>query len=144
MENNFNSNTYITIIKIIAILYVSILFGFFGITLSYYTDKYILNNIFPYNDSDSDFYLVFQISLIVGILGILSYLGRNLIQMIPFPLEGLHGFEYLRVKEVANGTILAIFIFGFSLVLYNKANQLKKKVSSINVSQENMPYFIIQ
>jgi hypothetical protein len=138
----FNSNTYITIIKIIAILYVAILFGIFGLGLIYCTDNYVLRYIFPYNDSDSVPFLALQISLIVGILGSLSYLGRNIVQLIPFPLNGWHGFEYMRVKEVANGTILAIFIFGFSLVLYNKAYQLKQRIANVNKTNSSLPYFV--
>ena len=122
----FISNYEITIIKIISIMYVSILFGFCGIFITQNADKYILNKIFPRDKEHNVSELVFQISIIVGILATLSYIGINLIRMIPFPLDGLSGFDYS--KEISNGTILTIFIFTYSAILAHKTAALKIKL----------------
>ena len=51
--------------------------------------------------------------------------------MIPFPLEGVHNFEYMRVKEVASGALLDIVLFGFSDTIVTKYKQIKYKLSII-------------
>jgi hypothetical protein len=109
-------------------MYIAILYGFFGIIIVQTTDKYILNPIFPKSDDINQYQLVFQVTIIIGMLASISYLGRNLIEMIPFPLDGVAGFEYMRVKEVVSGGILTMFLIGYSSILINKTTELKKKL----------------
>ncbi len=63
-----------------------------------------------------------------GILATLSYVGRNLTQMISFPLDGVNGFDYMRLKEVSSVTILTVFIFTYSSILASKSSALKSKL----------------
>jgi hypothetical protein len=133
MTGSFISDYYITLIKIIAILYVSVLFGIVGLGLTYSLDKYIFHSDdIKIDNADLDnislFYILLTTVFIVGCLGVVSYIGRNIIQMIPFPLEGYHKFEYMRVKEVASGGILTVFLFAFSQTIVKKYKQLKYKM----------------
>ena len=55
--------------------------------------------------------VVFEVITIISIIGVLSYLGRNIIEKIPFPLNGVAGFQHSRLKEAANiGFITSIMI----------------------------------
>ena len=46
-------------------------------------------------------------------LGILIYIARNLVERVPFPLNGVAGFDYLRLKELHSEFIFTspLFIF---------------------------------
>ena len=136
MENSFNSDYYITMIKIVAIMYISIIYVISGLFLTYGLDNYLFfsKNI-KINEKSIDknnlFLIILQTCLIVGLLGVISYISRNLLQMIPFPLEGVHDFEYMRVKEVSSGILFDVILFGFSDTIIRKYKQIKYKLNII-------------
>ena len=53
---------------------------------------------------------------------IIVYILRNLIELIPSPLEGLYNFQHLRVKELRSAQMLT-----FSILYYQKNLQDKLK-----------------
>lgn len=136
MSKKFNSDYHITIIKIISILFISILYSIIGILIAYSMDNYVFDarNIST-NPIDVDklslFRIIGETAFIIGILGVLSYIGRNLVQLIPFPLNGYDNFDYLRVKEVSNGALLTVIIFTFSATLLKKYSQIKYKLNIV-------------
>jgi len=71
------------------------------------------------------FRLMSEIIIQISITGILSYIGRNVIQMIPFPLDKIQGFDHMKVKEVSSGALLTALLTFFQTNLINKINHLK-------------------
>jgi hypothetical protein len=68
--------------------------------------------------------LVFlEICTQIFVIGIITYIIRNIIQFIPFPFEGFYGYQHFRVKELSNGGVA----LGFG-VFYAQEN-IKKKLS---------------
>jgi len=46
------------------------------------------------------------------LLGVFAYLIRNVIERIPYPLEGVGGFQHRRLKEVEDaGVFVIIYLF---------------------------------
>ena len=131
--NEFDDHIYIVLIKIFAIFYVAVLYTIFGIYITTLLDEYGFNDLLINNDdkNDSIFRLVFETSVIVGIIAAFAFIGRNLIQIIPFPLDGLFGFKYDNVKELASGSILLVFMFTFSASLFNKIELLRSKLNLV-------------
>ena len=110
--NEFDDHIYLVLIKIFAIFYVAVLYTIFGIYITTLLDEYGINDLLINNDDkyDSIFRLVFETSVVVGVIAVFAFIGRNLIQIIPFPFDGLYGFDYGNVKEVATGSILLVFM----------------------------------
>lgn len=133
-KGSFNSDYVITLIKIVSILYVSVLYAVSGLTLTYFLDKNIFQSDKILIDNASMdkmnlLYVIISTAIIIGFIGVVGYIGRNVIQMIPFPFEGIHGFEYLRVKEVASGGVLLVFLIAFSQTVIKKHRQIKYKLN---------------
>ena len=56
--------------------------------------------------------LAFEIVTHLFLIGILAYLFRNVVERIPYPLEGVGGFQHHRLKEVQNGGFfIIVFLF---------------------------------
>ncbi len=131
--NQTNDNFTTTILTLTAIFYITVLYILFGIYVVTLLDEYGINSILiDKNDTkDSIFRLVLELAITVATTACIAYVGKYLIQLIPFPFDGWYGFDYKSVREVNTGHILFIFMFTFSAIISNKMEVLKKKLNNI-------------
>lgn len=112
-------------IKIIDIAYIFSIYAIAGFFLSISLDR-----IFPlYNESIYKTYsktkIVLQICLQFAVIGIIVYLTKNLFELIPFPFEGVYGYEHKKVKEIDTAIPLTYTILFFQ-------NSLKQKLAYLS------------
>ena len=67
--------------------------------------------------------VLFQIILI----GIFAYVGRNIVQRIPFPLDETFGFLHKNLKELNAVGFINIFIYSFQYYMQDKLAYIKQK-----------------
>jgi hypothetical protein len=131
----FLENPNFSFIKILAIAFITVLYSFGGIFITIFSDKYILKEFYDKTDEDlenkSTSRHLGETTAILAFYGIIAYLGRNIIQKIPFPLDGLYGLKYTNVKEVASGALLLWIIINYSPILTNKIKIIRKRFSNI-------------
>jgi hypothetical protein len=110
------------LVKIADIGYITILYAISALLFAKVFDK--LMKLFDTEDDaqKSSLRLFIEIIVYLWIAGIIMYLVRNIMGIIPSPFEGLYGFEHLRVKELDRG---GVFIFIF--LYFGEA--LKKKLT---------------
>jgi hypothetical protein len=60
---------------------------------------------------------------------------RNLVGLVPSPLDGLAGFQHARLKELQGGFILAVLIFMFQQSLRDKITSFAKRVMGFNINK---------
>jgi hypothetical protein len=73
--------------------------------------------------------LLIEVCLIVGFLSSISYLGKEVVRKIPYPLDGYYGFKHADFKDVQNISLLGSYIIMFSSILQNRILTLKKKLN---------------
>ena len=66
-------------------------------------------------------------------LGIIAYVLRNLVKLIPFPLDGVAGFHHERLKELDGGEVMALVLILFQRNLIDKVLYFVKRVLAINL-----------
>ena len=119
----------ITLTKIVAIVYATMIYAYSGLLIAFYCDKYLFFNFDDKKDNEINMKTTFrhftELSIIVGLFSVFAYLTRNIIQLIPFPLDQYANFEYMKVSEVKSGAILLWIIFNFSMVLQRKISILR-------------------
>lgn len=108
-------------IKIIDIGYISILYITFSVICATLLDK-IMGDFDEHHESTKSLWqLTAEFCLVIWFYGVLIYVVRNLVELIPFPLDKYHGFEHRRVKELSSA-----MVFTFTFVLFS--SYLKKKL----------------
>ena len=124
-------------IKIIDIAYITLLYFIIG-----YHSSYFLNEIFVklYGtdfEKKTNFRLLMEVFTQIACIGIVSYIGRNLAQIIPFPLDGVNGFVHSKVKELSNGAFLTVFLITFQYSMQDKLLFIKNRVSKPQPQPQN-------
>ncbi len=125
-------------IRLLAIMYIAIIYVIFGIYITYLLDEYGYHDIFVNNHDDSNdsiFKMVLELGVMVGIIACIAFIGRNLIQLIPFPFDGVFGFNYESVREVTSGAILFVFMVTFSASIQQKVVKLQSKLNLIKTKK---------
>jgi hypothetical protein len=116
-------------IKILDIGYIGAIYCFLGIGIATLID-WILG---PYDvkkaQSQPTWRLFLGIILYVWLLGVLVYIVRNVVELIPFPLDGVHGFEHRRVKEIGSAMVFTYILCFYSFNLQQRLRTLYKRVT---------------
>ena len=61
------------------------------------------------------------------VIGILAYIARNVYQLIPWPFEGVYGFEHMKLKEVTNSAIYVSIVVAFDSDLQKRVFYLRNR-----------------
>ena len=102
--------------------YITSIYVILAIFLSTILDKTL--GKFSKKDAAKEGNFIFTLKTIglLWLVGIIIYLIRNVVELIPSPFNGIAGYEHSRLKEL---TTAAAFVFVF--LLYQK--HLKKRLS---------------
>jgi hypothetical protein len=108
-------------LKLLDITMITIAFSILCIGFSKWLDVKI--GKFDKEDADNKktIKIFLEILANISIIAIAGYIARNIVGYIPFPFDGLYGYQHSRVKELGGGTV-----FGFTLFLYQ--TNLRQKI----------------
>lgn len=123
-------------VKLLDIGLVSVYFFVIGIAVAKVFD-------YVYGDFHKEKYkkhsklrLFFEIVLHLFLLGVVAYLLRNIVERIPFPLDGVAGFDHELLKELEGGHMMAVVMILFQKNLQDKIVYFVKSVFGIEVKTE--------
>lgn len=75
--------------------------------------------------------IIYELIIYLWIIGVVTYIVRNTFLLVPFPLDGIMGYDHKKVKEVSNATVFSIFIValnpriqGYYSILRNRLKNL--------------------
>ena len=119
-------------VKLIDIGLVTVYYFVLGVAIAKVFDVvYGKFNMKEY-DEKSDIRIFLEIVGHLFILGIVAYVLRNIVDLIPFPLDGAFGFQHNRLKELGGGIVLPIILIMFQDNLINKISYFVKRVAGIS------------
>ena len=118
--------------KLLGISYVTVLYFFLGLGVAKAFDAiYGEFDKSKYEESGKNMpiaLLAADILLHVVFLAVVFYGLRNVVERIPFPLEGFGGYQHKRLKELEGGPILEFVGLFFQRNLKKKSNYFIQRV----------------
>jgi len=85
------------------------------------------------SDDTADLYTIGRLCLEViaqfFLIGIIIYVMRNVVEHIPFPLEGVAGFEHKRLKEIDEAFVFIVVFMFYQKHLEEKLRFLRDQLS---------------
>ena len=99
-------------VKIIDIGYITIIYFVTAVILAKLFGK--LYGKFDEKKEDKKTFLLRTLELagMMWIIGVVTYIVKNVVELIPFPLDGVYGFNHMLMKELKMGAVFT-FVFLF-------------------------------
>ena len=113
--------------KMIDIGFLTVYYFIFGLCTAFLFDTILGTFNEQEYDNKSTAFILLEILLQFFIIGIVVYVMRNIIERIPSPVEGVGGFQHIRLKEIGGGVIGTIIIIGFQKNLQDKLAYCRKR-----------------
>lgn len=118
-------------IKVIDIGYIAAIYFSIGFATAMFID-YVLG---PYDrnlaDRKSTLRLILEAILHIWVIGVLVYIARNIVEKIPFPLDGIHGFQHSRLKEIGSASFFSFIIMFYSYNLQGRLTYLYSRFKKL-------------
>ena len=129
MPTNYKKEVLIRGLKMIDIGYITIIYFFVGIFLAKMCDNYLGK----FDEKKEEKKTLLKKTLeIIGLLwfyGVVIYIVRNLVEVIPSPVNGIGGFDHLLVKELKNATVFTLIFLSFQNHFQEKIKYYVKNFS---------------
>jgi len=125
---NYKKDAILRGIKLIDIGYSTAIYSLLGIFLAKICDK--ANGTYDKEKEDKKptWQILGELILYLWFIGVVVYVVRNTIPLIPFPLEGVYGFKHLLVKEVTSATVFTIIFLYFQRYYKHKIEHVLERI----------------
>lgn len=114
-------------IKIIDIGYIIVMYFLFGFACAMMLDSVLGRYDKEHAQTKSTTRLTCETLVIMWCIGVVTYLVRNLAEAIPFPLDGFHGFQHSRVKELGSAAFFTFILMFYSFNLRDRLYHLYER-----------------
>jgi len=120
MKKNTTHAIGFRVIKVLDIGYVTTIYFIIAFGISVAIDKVM--GVFDPGAYEARGSITILLELIahVYVLVLIIYAMRNLIEFLPSPLNGLYGYDHMRLKEMTNAAIFSV------ILLWNQKYMLAK------------------
>lgn len=115
-------------VKLVDIGIVTVYYFVFGVIAAKLFDKFYGKFDKEDYEKKSTVLIFLEIILHLFMIGVSAYVLRNIVQLIPYPLEGVAGFQHRRLKELDGGYVLSVILVLFQKNLMSKISFFTKRV----------------
>uniref|UniRef100_A0A6C0L915 Uncharacterized protein n=1 Tax=viral metagenome TaxID=1070528 RepID=A0A6C0L915_9ZZZZ len=124
----FSSNNILfRITKIIDIAFVAVLFFSIAYCFGYYLNVFFTNFYGLDFIKKTNAVLLLEVLSQIVCIAVVIYIGRNIVELIPSPLDGINGLVHKQLKELKSGAFFTIFIIMFQYSMQDKLALIKKR-----------------
>jgi amino acid transporter len=107
-------------VKVVDIGYVTVLYFFVAIVLAKALDFFNGKITKEEEQKKSKLFRALELTLILWYTGVLYYIVRNLVELVPSPLDGLFGYQHALLKELKTAGIFTFLFLYFQKGIKDK------------------------
>lgn len=126
LKNISSSDILFRLVKVSDIAYIAVLYFIVGYNAGTLIN-YVFTSIFGNYERKPNYILLMEVLLQIIVIGIFSYIGRNIVQLIPSPFSKINDFDHNRVKELTSGSFLTTFMVMFQYSMQDKLMYIKNR-----------------
>lgn len=115
-------------VKLADIGYVTLLYFAFAMAFAYVFEKMYGTKTPEEYEKMPIWRLTWDCIFHIFLLGVIAYVLRNIVALIPSPLDGLAGFQHARLKELHGGFMLHVLMILFQQSLFDKLSAFARRV----------------
>jgi hypothetical protein len=130
--HTFQDEIVIRGIKIMDIGYIAIIYTTIAFILSQCIDKLYGTFDPKAEDKKPAFYIYINVISHLFLIGILTYFIRNIVEQIPYPFNGIRGYDHLRLKELGSAALFTTTFMFYQTNLRDKMNYIAKRYGTTN------------
>lgn len=110
-QNTLEFEIIIRSIKMLDIGYITILYFIFAVLVGKIFN-YIFGKYDPEKDKNkSNVKIGIELCGIIWLIGVSTYIVRNIVELIPSPFENLYDFHHRRVKELGSAAVYTLILY---------------------------------
>jgi len=117
---NLKDEILFRLVKIVDIGYVTVLYFFVAIVLAKALDFFNGKITKEEEQKKSKLFRALELTLILWYTGVLYYIVRNLVELVPSPLDGLFGYQHALLKELKTAGIFTFLFLYFQKGIKDK------------------------
>jgi predicted PurR-regulated permease PerM len=121
------------VVKVFDIGYITILTFVFGILVARLFDfiysKY--EKLVGKSRQPNILILLLELAVMMWLVGVSTYLTRNIIELIPSPFDGIAGLVHKNVKELGGAGVFTFIVLSFT-------NSIGTKIGELNTLLKNI------
>jgi len=129
MDQSMSNNLMFRLVKIVDIGYVASFYFVIGLIASRLFDKFF--GLFDPKKEDKK--NVFQCGLelvgMIWLIGVSTYIVRNLAELIPSPVDGIYGFKHSKLKELGGAAVYSLIFMGYAYHFRAKLDYFNKRLN---------------
>jgi hypothetical protein len=116
----FHDELVLRSVKMLDICLITVIYLIIAVVISTYIDNYFGKFDKELSNKKSLLRLYIEVSGHFALLAIVSYVTRNVVELIPFPFENVRGYKHKMVKELTSGALFSALLFFFQYHLQDK------------------------
>ena len=116
-------------IKILDIGYITVIYFIIGIIISRIFDKYFNTHNTKVDDKKTIYKVGIELINMIWIMGIIIYIIRNLVELIPSPFDGIYGFNHSLVKELGSASVFTMIVLTYTYHFKSKLDYFNERLN---------------
>jgi hypothetical protein len=76
--------------------------------------------------------IMLELIILIWIVGALTYIVKNIVEIIPSPFEGIQGLKHKKVKELGSAGVYGVILISLSYVITERLNDINLWIKTIS------------
>jgi hypothetical protein len=118
-------------IKVLDIGYITVLYFIIGVLFTRVFD-YLFGKYDKLTDKNKHIiYIGLELIVMIWVIGIATYIVRNIVEIIPSPFDGINGLVHKNIKELCGAGVFSLIVMSTAYHFRDKLDDFNKRLNKL-------------